>query len=144
MAQAIPWQDRVIPEPNSGCLLWEGACADGGYGKVTRGGKQFRVTHLAWEERNGPVPEGLFVLHRCDVPSCCNVEHLFLGTAGDNARDMAAKGRVGGGSPRKLTCKFGHFLDEETAYIKTNGDRRCRICARDYLRQWYSRKARNG
>lgn len=137
MSIAIPWQDRVIPEPNSGCWLWDGAQASGGYGKVTRGGKQFRVTRLAWEERHGPIPLGLFVLHRCDVPACCNVDHLFLGTLRDNARDMAAKGRVGGGSPRQATCKYGHPFDAVNTYIKPNGDRRCRLCARLYLRQWH-------
>lgn len=109
---------------------------------MTRGGKQFRVTHLAWAERHGPVPKGRFVLHRCDVPACCNVDHLFLGSAADNARDMAAKGRVGGGAPRRTECKSGHPLDERNTYIKPNGDRRCRECARLYLRGWYAAKRR--
>lgn len=142
VSKTIPWQDRVIPEPNTGCLLWEGAAGSGGYGKVTRGGKQLRVTHLAWEERHGPVPEGAMVLHRCDVPACCNVEHLFLGNARDNARDMAAKGRVGGGPARQSLCKYGHALDVANTYIKPNGDRRCRECARLYLRQWYAKRRR--
>ncbi len=51
-------------------------------------------THrIAWEEANGPIPEGLHVLHSCDNPPCCNVGHLFLGTAQDNADDKVAKGR---------------------------------------------------
>lgn len=50
--------------------------------------------HVAsWEYANGPVPDGLFVCHHCDVKLCVNPAHLFLGTALDNNRDMVAKRR---------------------------------------------------
>jgi hypothetical protein len=51
-------------------------------------------THrAAWIAENGSIPEGLSVLHKCDVPACINLDHLFLGTNADNLADMAAKGR---------------------------------------------------
>ncbi len=61
----------------------------------------------AWEYTRGPVPAGLFVLHRCDNPPCCNPAHLFLGTQADNMADMQAKGRQAKGerhSQAKLTA----------------------------------------
>lgn len=78
------------------CHLWTGAKHPFGYGQAAT-----KLAHrLTWENTNGPIPKGLCVLHKCDNPPCCNPEHLFLGTKGDNARDCAAKERS---STRKLT-----------------------------------------
>ena len=58
---------------------------------------------FAWECANGAIPDGLCVLHRCDVKACVNVEHLWLGTRADNMQDMVSKGRNRNGS-KKLTA----------------------------------------
>lgn len=47
----------------------------------------------AWEQANGPIPEGMFICHHCDNPKCINPAHLFLGTCADNIKDRDAKGR---------------------------------------------------
>jgi hypothetical protein len=49
---------------------------------------------IVWEENNGPIPEGEWVLHRCDNPPCVNPDHLFLGTRSDNMVDCTMKGRL--------------------------------------------------
>lgn len=71
------------------CWYWVGARNHLGYGE-TASGKAHRVS---WELHHGPIPEGMHILHRCDVRCCVNPGHLFLGTHADNMRDMAGKGR---------------------------------------------------
>lgn len=81
------------PEPNTGCFLWTGQLNDDGYGSLWWKGRMQGAHRLAWEAENGPLPEGLQALHRCDMRCCVNVAHLFAGTQIDNIEDMVAKGR---------------------------------------------------
>lgn len=76
-----------------GCWEWTGPRARGyGYHRSRR------AHRVAFEFANGPIPEGLHVLHRCDNPACVRVDHLFLGTHQDNMADRSAKGRQPRGS----------------------------------------------
>ena len=84
---------RSIPEPNSGCILWTGAVARRGYGKLRVKNRVTAAHRVAYELAHGPVPPGMFVCHRCDVPSCINPAHLFAGTHQQNMDDMTAKRR---------------------------------------------------
>lgn len=75
------------------CIEWLGPRNRQGYGVGKANKKRFRAHRQAWEDAFGPIPAGMFVCHRCDNPPCINVDHLFLGTAGDNNRDAREKGR---------------------------------------------------
>lgn len=46
-----------------------------------------------WETLNGPVPEGMHVCHRCDVPKCVNPGHLYVGTPERNVQDQVDRNR---------------------------------------------------
>jgi hypothetical protein len=83
-----------IPEPNSGCFLWLKSLSSDGYGNATVNGRWQSAHRLAWEAANGPVPPDMIVCHKCDVPSCVNPQHLWLGTHGANARDRDNKNRT--------------------------------------------------
>lgn len=82
-----------IPEPNSGCLLWTGAVMGIGHGKVWWDGRHWPAHRAAWICAHGEPPAKQHVCHKCDVPACINIDHLFLGSGADNSKDMARKGR---------------------------------------------------
>lgn len=88
------WAKVAKPNGEDGCWPWTGTILNTGYGRIMSEGRPRSTHRVAWELANGPIPEGLWVLHRCDNPPCCNPAHLFLGTCTDNNRDAAAKGRT--------------------------------------------------
>ena len=85
--------DRVHSAPQGDCLIWKGYRNKRGYGYITMDGKPLYAHRIAWEMEHGAIPKGMYVLHRCDEPSCVNVNHLFLGTQANNMADMVSKGR---------------------------------------------------
>ena len=85
--------DWAMPEPMSGCYLWLRAIDSGGYGSLRRNGQATRTHRIAWEEAHGQIRNGFHVLHHCDVRSCVNVHHLFLGKDLENQRDCSKKNR---------------------------------------------------
>jgi len=82
-----------IPEPNSGCWLWEKSLNNRGYGLLQCGGYKGYAHRFAYSAFNGPIPAGMSVCHRCDNPCCVNPDHLWLGTPSDNMSDCLSKGR---------------------------------------------------
>jgi hypothetical protein len=89
---------------DEGCWLWLRGKFKSGYGAVhwyVGDAKKKWYTHrLSYTQSNGDIPEGHGVCHTCDVPSCINPEHLFVGTQKDNMQDCIKKGRF---NRRKLT-----------------------------------------
>jgi hypothetical protein len=108
---------RAIKDATTGCWIWQGSKHGSGYGLARFNHKLQRVHRIVWQLEYGAIPAGFHICHRCDTPACCNPEHLFLGTAADNAHDRDRKGRLmtlrGEQNPRaKLT-------NEQVRYIKS-------------------------
>lgn len=76
-----------------GCWLWMGYCDENGYGGLTIARQRETAHRVSWRISCGEIPDGLFVCHRCDTPSCVNPNHLFLGNNLDNVTDMVSKDR---------------------------------------------------
>lgn len=102
------------------CWIWTAARLPAGYGLFgipSRGAIKspaimLKAHRYAYELTRGPIPDNLWVLHRCDNPPCVNPDHLFLGTATDNNRDTKGKGRWRTGSitkPERLRRGVAHY-----------------------------------
>lgn len=87
------WSKVNLLEPDD-CWEWT-ASKRQGYGRfgVEKGYIEYAHRWL-WERLHGPIPEGLFICHRCDNPGCVNPNHLFLGTHLENMEDMREKQRT--------------------------------------------------
>jgi len=120
------------------CWPWIGVRMHTGYGAFSLGGERgpIELAHrAAWILTHGTVPDGMYVLHRCDNRLCQNPAHLFLGTHLDNIRDMVEKGRnVNPPYPywqsEKTHCPHGHPYDSNNTRYSPNGKRYCRECNR--------------
>lgn len=85
--------ERVRKGEHDKCWPWTATQDRDGYGVIDIDKKQHRVHRLMYFMSFGPFNSSLYVCHRCDVPSCVNPAHLFLGTNDDNMADMVSKGR---------------------------------------------------
>lgn len=107
-----------------GCWNWIGSTA-GGYGQVTRATKKIPAHRMSWELHFGGIPDGLMVLHRCDNKLCVRPDHLFLGDASANMRDMVAKGK----HPKKLNSYRAKLTPDQVSLIRKS-DKGCTHFAR--------------
>jgi len=87
------FESKITKAGPDDCWLFQGGQNGTGYGRFWFAGKLGYVHRYAYQQFVGPIPEGMCVLHHCDIRNCVNPSHLFTGTKLDNTRDMITKGR---------------------------------------------------
>jgi hypothetical protein len=105
-----------------GCHLWNGRIDQrDGYGLVWRGRTPIKAHIAAWTAKNGPVPEGKVLDHRCRRRLC--LRHLEVVTQSENLirRDWGARNR-------RPICALKH--DVINVMTTPEGGRLCRLCDR--------------
>lgn len=107
------------------CWLWAAGKDHNGYGLFTSSLLGERSAHrCSYTLFKGPIPEGLFVCHTCDVPACVNPSHLWLGTAADNNTDKKNKGRCGYGDnvgTSNPNCRYTEDQIRQVAELRKQG-----------------------
>ncbi len=109
-----------ISVTEGGCHEWQGSRLPSGYGRVGRGQRNrgVELAHRAvWMIHHGPIAEGMVIRHSCDNPPCCNIDHLSIGTASDNQRDMRERGRSN--YLRGERHRSARFSDAQVAEIRS-------------------------
>jgi hypothetical protein len=126
--------NKILPNIKmtfSGCWEWEGTKQAQGYDRYKIKGRKYSVHRAVYQIVNGvQLTSKIFVCHSCDNPSCCNPDHLWLGTPQDNVSDMVAKGRYTNWNSLKTHCKHGHEFTPENTYPKGGTGRQCKTCRR--------------
>lgn len=145
------WEKVDKRDPDE-CWLWRGTTRGRGdirYGVISLGGVDVAAHRFSYALAFGQIPQSsdprdYGVLHRCDVPLCCNPRHLFLGDHQANMDDKVAKGRQAG--KNQTHCKRGHEFTVVNTYIAKRNMRHCRACHRDAERKrrlnWSSQNRR--
>lgn len=136
------FESKYIPVPEAGCWLWTGGLQGKGYGHLMVDKKTVKAHRFSYEQFVGAIPDGFMVCHHCDVMCCVNPLHLFVGTASDNSKDCARKGRLHiqkrpdqHPNTKKTHCIHGHeFTADNIVTRADNGGRRCKACERARVR----------
>jgi hypothetical protein len=84
----------TMPHMQTPCWAWTAAKDARGYGVFQLNRITHKAHRLAYEWTNNTALGDLFGCHDCDNPSCVRPDHIWPGTADDNAKDRKRKGHA--------------------------------------------------
>lgn len=117
-------------EQTQTCWLWTGHLVSG-YGRFWLNGNSLQAHRYSYELLVGPIPDGLHLDHvvdrGCTHTNCVNPAHLEPVTPGENTRRQRRH-------TQRTHCVNGHPYENNRG-----AGRRCIICHRERMRQYYAR-----
>ncbi len=82
VARGTPLIERLekyyMPVTECGCWIWMAACYRFGHGQLVYNKQHIAAHRASWSAFRGPIPDGMHVLHKCNIPQCINPDHLYL------------------------------------------------------------------
>lgn len=126
-----PTTERFWPkvQKTATCWYWVAHRAPNGYGRILHDDKVQDAHRVAYQLLVGPIPEGMWVLHKCDVKPCVNPDHLYLGTVVENTRDAVERGRVPRNTLRLEPERASHGTSHYRAKVTDQDVRTIRFLA---------------
>lgn len=115
------------------CWLWKGNPSQTGYGYFWYAKKKRLAHRFVYEWLVGPIPDGLVIDHLCRRRICVNPAHLE--TVTDRVNILRGEGPPARNVLKNI-CGHGHPLDDENTYWYPNGERGCRTCRAQWVRDW--------
>lgn len=113
------WFETKLTTTETGCKEWSACRFKQGYGVVRVDGKNVKTHRISLENSLGrPLKEGMYALHSCNNPPCCNPDHLREGTNQENVDDKLRADR----QPRGETNGKAKLTLEQVNEIRQNID----------------------
>lgn len=153
------FNERYTVNKITGCWNWTAGFNGKGYAylwvpdekrneKRPGKGRTLQAYKLGWIWKNGTVPKGMELHHRCENTRCVNPDHLELLTKANHQRKPDT---MCGQNLLKTKCPRGHDYSPENTYVNPKGGRTCRECERQrhrrnkayntaYMRIWRKKK----
>lgn len=126
--------------PESGCWIWMSTIEKSGYGRVCSGKKPFYAHRVSYEQKHGPIPNGMMALHHCDVKCCVNPDHIFVGTQQDNMTDKVRKNRQAKG----INHGNAKLTEDQVREIKSSSETSIKLSAKFNYSASMIRAIKNG
>ena len=131
------FSERYTVDPVTGCWNWTAGINGRGYAylwvpdeqgrKTLKSGRTLQAYKLAWIWRNGPVPQGCDLHHKCANRRCVNPSHIEPLTRQQHQRIGNTIVAI---NARKTTCPRGHLYSGKNS----KGSRICSLCERNRMR----------